>query len=90
MPNSLVWQHVVVPWIATLALLPVLFVTVYPEPAWPYNITPFLFLISLLVGFAYMQWRESRNPGALRRGAMMLIRSSGSASESELGCDEPV
>jgi hypothetical protein len=32
-----VWQHVVVPWTATLALLPVLFVTVYPEPAWPYN-----------------------------------------------------
>ena len=27
-------------WIATLALLPGLFVTVYPEPAWPYNITP--------------------------------------------------
>ncbi len=38
--NFTVWQHVVVPWIATLALLPVLFVTVYPEPAWPYNLTP--------------------------------------------------
>ncbi|MGB7464857.1 MAG: APC family permease [Candidatus Acidiferrum sp.] len=84
-----VWQHVVVPWIATLALLPVLVVTVYPQPAWPYNITPFLFLISLLVGFAYMQWRESRNPGALSRGAMMLIRSGGT-SEGELGCDEPL
>ena len=85
-----VWQHVVVPWIATLALLPVLFVTVYPEPAWPYNIAPYLFLISLLVGFAYMQWRESRNPGALGRGAMMLIRGSDSTSEDELGCDEPI
>ena len=84
-----VWQHVVVPWIATLALLPVLFVTVYPEPSWPYNITPYLFLIALLVGFAYMQWRESRNPGALSRGAMMLIRSGGT-SEGELGCDEPL
>jgi len=83
-----VWQHVVVPWIATLALLPVLFVTVYPEPSWPYNITPYLFAVALLVGFAFMQWRESRNPGALRRGAMMLIRSGGT-SEDELGCDEP-
>lgn len=72
-----VWQHAVVPWIATLALLPVLFVTVYPEPSWPYNITPYLFLVALLVGFPYMQWRESRNPGALRRGATMLIRSGG-------------
>jgi amino acid transporter len=84
-----VWQHGVVPWIATLALLPVLFVTVYPEPSWPYNITPYLFLAALLVGFAYMQWREWRNPGALRRGALMLIRSGGSA-EGESGCDEPV
>ncbi len=60
---------------ATLALLPVLFVTVYPEPAWPYNMTPYLFLVALLAGFAYMQWRESRNPGALRRGATLLIQT---------------
>jgi amino acid transporter len=81
------WQHAVLPWIATLALLPVLFVTVYPQPSWPYNITPYLFLLALLVGFAYMQWRESRNPGALRRGAMMLVRSSG--PDDELERDEP-
>ena len=80
-----VWQHVVVPSIASLALLPVLFVTVYPEPSWPYNITPYMFLVALLVGFAYMQWRESRNPGALRRGATMLIRSGGTSAEGEFG-----
>jgi amino acid transporter len=87
--NFTVWQHVVVPWIATLALLPVLFVTVYPEPSWPYNLTPYLFLAALLVGFAYMQWRESRDPGALRRGAMMLIQSGGVA-ECELEPNEPM
>jgi hypothetical protein len=84
-----IWRHAVVPWIATLALLPVLFVTVYPEPSWPYNIAPYLFLGTLLVGFAYMQWRESRNPGALRRGAMMLIRTGG-GPEGEVEPDEPV
>jgi len=84
-----VWQHVVVPWIATLALLPVLFVTVYPEPAWPYNLTPYLFVLSLFAGFAYMLWRESRNPGALRRGAMMLIRT-GAAQEDQIEPNEPV
>ena len=84
-----VWQHVVVPWIATLALLPVLFVTVYPEPSWPYNITPYLFLVALTVGFAYMQWRESRNPGALSRSAIMLIRSGGTA-EGEVERNEPI
>ncbi|MGA2599548.1 MAG: APC family permease [Bryobacteraceae bacterium] len=70
-----VWQHVVIPWTATLALVPVLFVTVYPQPAWPYNMTPYLFLVALLGGFGYMQWRESRHPGALRRGAAMLIQT---------------
>jgi L-asparagine transporter-like permease len=85
-----VWQHVVVPWFATLALLPVLFVTVYPEPTWPYNITPYMFLIALLVGFAYMQWRESRDPGALSRGATMLIRSCSTSAEGDSGWDEPV
>ena len=68
-----IWQHVVAPWIGTLALLPVLFVTVYPVPEWPYNLTPYLFVAALVVGFAYMQWRELRNPGALNRGAMMLV-----------------
>jgi amino acid transporter len=84
-----VLQHVVIPWIGTLGLLPVLFVTVYPQPAWPYNLTPYLFVSTLLVGFAYMQWRESRNPGALSRGAMLLVSSEGIA-EDEVGCNEPM
>ena len=67
-----IWQHVVIPCIATLALLPVLFVTVYPQPSWPYNTTPYLFLGALLVGVVYMQWGESRNPGALRRAALSI------------------
>jgi amino acid transporter len=87
--NFTVWQHVVLPWVATLALLPVLLVTVYPESPWPYNITPYLFLVSLIVGFGYMQWREWRNPGALRRSALMLIRS-GSAGDGEPERSEPV
>ena len=70
--NFTIWQHVLVPGLATLALLPVLFVTLYPIPAWPYNITPYVFLLSLMVGFLYMQWREWCNPGVLHRGAMMI------------------
>ena len=46
-----IWHHVVSPWIGTLALLPVLFVTVYPMPAWPYNIAPFFFAGSLVGRF---------------------------------------
>jgi amino acid transporter len=57
--NFNVWQHAVIPWAGTLALLPVLFVTVYPAPDWPYNLTPYLFVIALLAGLAYMKGRES-------------------------------
>jgi amino acid transporter len=71
-----IWQHGVVPWIATLCLLPVLFVTVYPQPAWPYNITPYVFAVALVLGFGYMKWRESRAPGSLERAAVLLTRGS--------------
>ena len=76
-----IWQHGVVPWIATLCLLPVLFVTVYPRPAWPYNITPYIFVAAMLLGFVYMKQRESANPGSLERAATMLTRT-GPASET--------
>jgi amino acid transporter len=71
-----VWRHVVVPWLATLILMPVLFVTVYPFPPWPYSLTPFLFVLSLVAGFAYMQWREWRNPGTLHRSAVMIAQEN--------------
>jgi len=83
-----VWHHVVSPWIGTLALLPVLFVTIYPVPAWPYNITPYLFLAALVGGFIYMQWLESRKPGALGRGATMMVGSR-STAEGDVDWDKP-
>lgn len=82
------WRHVVIPWIGTLALLPVLFVTVYPAPPWPYNVTPYLFVVALVVGFGYMQRCESRHPGALRRGATMLIGRC-SDGEGDVDWDSP-
>jgi amino acid transporter len=75
-----IWRHGVLPWAGTLALLPVLFVTVWPIPPWPYNITPYIFIAALVAGFGYMLWRESRNPGALGRGATMLVGRVGDAS----------
>jgi amino acid transporter len=69
-----IWLHVLVPSVATLVLLPVFFVTVYPLPPWPYNLTPYAFLLLMIAGLAYMYWREWRYPGALDRGAMLIIR----------------
>jgi len=75
-----VWRHVLVPWVATLALLPVLFV---PSIRFPLALQPDSVSVPDIahLGFAYMEWREWRNPGTLNRGAMMLIR--GGAPERE-------
>ncbi|HEY1902760.1 MAG TPA: APC family permease [Terracidiphilus sp.] len=70
-----VWQHGVVPMLATFALIPVLFVTVYPTPDWPVSLTPYLYAISMIAGFIYMLWREWRIPGTLKRSAAMLLQS---------------
>jgi amino acid transporter len=83
-----VWRHVVLPWIGTLALLPVLFVTVYPVPSWPYNITPYIFIAALIIGFAYMVWREARQPGVLHRGATVLVGTRSDA-EGDVNWDAP-
>jgi amino acid transporter len=88
------WQHVVVPWAATVGLLPVLFITLYPVPDWPYDIAPYLFGFILLLGFAYMQWLEAREPGALRRGASLLVGADSRAGPAQFqqrvkAADEP-
>ena len=67
------WRHALVPWTGTLALVPVFFVTVYPVPDRPYNITPYLFALLMVTGIGYMQWLRSHEPSALRRGATMLV-----------------
>jgi amino acid transporter len=68
-----VWRHMVLPAIGTLALLPVLWTTVYPYPAWPINLVPYIFIAALLVGAGYMIWLQRRRPGALQRGATELV-----------------
>ena len=68
-------RHAMVPWIGTLALVPVFFVTVYPIPGWPTNITPYSFVLLLVAGVGYMYWLCSRDPEALGRGATKLVGS---------------
>jgi amino acid transporter len=74
------WRHGAIPALGTLALLPVLFITIYPVPGWPYNITPYLFIAILIIGVGYMFWLLSREPAALQRGATMLIGSPNDAA----------
>jgi amino acid transporter len=75
------WRHAFVPLLGTLALVPVLFVTVYPKPDWPYSLTPYLYLAGIVAGLGYMLWRERHSPGALDRGARMMALNDSAASE---------
>ncbi len=47
-------RHVIVPLVGTLLLIPVLYVTVYPVPAYPINLTPYIFIVMLIIGFVAM------------------------------------
>lgn len=47
------WYHLISSVIALALLGVVLFGTVYPVPAWPYNILPYVFLALLALGVAY-------------------------------------
>ena len=88
MESFSIWRHVIFPWAGTLTFAPVLFVTVYPVPSWPYNLAPYLYLAAMLVGFGYLRWLEASNPDALRRGATMLVGSRRTA-EGEVDWDSP-
>ena len=79
-----IWRHFIFPWIGTLTFAPVLFVTVYPVPGWPYSIAPYLYLALMVIGAGYMRWLARSKPEALRRGATMLV---GSATEGEVTWD---
>src|SRR5262249_50086553 len=74
-----VWRHAVFPWAGTLTFAPVLFVTVYPVPAWPYSLAPYLYIAAMLAGFGYMRWLDTSSPESLARGATMLVGSRSTA-----------
>ena len=76
-----IWQHAVVPIIGTLLLLPVMFVTVWPIPAYPFNLTPYIFIGLMLIGFVAMLVLLARRPQALTQESSMLISTVQSEAE---------
>lgn len=77
-------HHVIVPSIGTLLLIPVLYITVYPVPAYPINLTPYIFIGIMIIGFVVMLIIGARNPSALNQESTMLIRTVENATEEEL------
>jgi amino acid transporter len=62
-----VWRHGIVPAVGTLALLPVIVVTVQTVPDYPLSLTPALFGALMVIGFVAMKIIEVRRPEALAR-----------------------
>jgi amino acid transporter len=79
-----VLRHVIVPLVGTLLLIPVLYVTVYPVPAYPINLTPYIFIGIMIVGFVVMLVIAARRPEALSQESTMLIRTVETKTEAEL------
>ena len=67
------WMHMVVPIIGSLVLLPALFTTVWPIPAFPVNLADYAYVAWMLVGAGCLVWLIRRRPEALDRGATMLV-----------------
>ena len=77
-------RHVIVPLVGTVLLIPVLYVTVYPVPTYPFNLTPYVFIALMVIGFVVMLIIAARRPEALDQESSMLIRTVESATEAEL------
>jgi amino acid transporter len=70
-----IWRHGIVPALGTFFLLPVVFVTVWPVPDYPENLTPYVFVGLMAVGIAVMALLQRRRPEALARGSSILALS---------------
>jgi amino acid transporter len=61
-PNRLVWVCAVV---AVTAMAYVFFANVWPVPAWPLNVIPYLFLATMIAAYAWYKYRTTSRPEVL-------------------------
>jgi amino acid transporter len=59
------WRHALVPLAGTLLLLPVIYVTFVPTPAYPFNLVPYIVLAWMLIGAGVMWWIERRKSAGM-------------------------
>ena len=64
LPNKMVWFCAI---IAVTAMAYVFFANVWPVPAWPLNLLPYLFAATMLLAFARLWWLQKNRPEVLGR-----------------------
>lgn len=62
--NGMIW---VTATIAVLAMVYVFFANVYPVPAFPLNVIPYLFVVTMLIAFTRYWWIRAKRPEVLDR-----------------------
>jgi amino acid transporter len=72
--------HGVVPVLGSLLLLPVAFVTLWPVPAPPLNLAPYLFLGLMGIGMAALRILEMRRPEIFARDGALAIEDTHNGS----------
>jgi amino acid transporter len=71
----------VFPIVGTLALVPVLYASVYPPPAFPLNLAPYIDIVWILIGIGVVMWLSRSRPKALAAGAQAIFADTGAASD---------
>ena len=71
----------VFPIVGTLALIPVLYASVYPPPAFPLNLSPYIDLVWILIGIGTVIWLGRTRPKQLQAGAQAIFAETGAASD---------
>ena len=63
MPNTFIWIAAIV---AVVAMAYVFFANVWPVPAFPINILPYLFIVTMLLAFLRFWWIKANRPEVLK------------------------
>jgi amino acid transporter len=69
------------PIVGTLMLIPVLYASVYPPPAFPLNLAPYIDIVWILIGIASVIYLGRTRPTQLQAGAEAIFAETGAASD---------
>jgi amino acid transporter len=59
------WRHALIPLVGTLLLLPVIWVTFVPLPAYPFDLVPYIVVAWMIIGAGVMWWIERRKGASI-------------------------
>jgi amino acid transporter len=77
--------HVILPIIASLFLLVALYGSVFPVPAYPLNLVPYVVLVWLLIGVGVLSWLKKHRPAAVEAAKVVFLPTETESVEQGQG-----